>query len=476
MQALNRFYIDGKWVSAGDRPQIDVINPANEEICAHLSLGHEGDVDAAVRAAQQAFTRFSQTSREDRIELLGNIIEAYKKRIPDIAAAITEEMGSPKWLSASGQAGAGLGHLMTAQKTLKSYEFEEQRGSTHISKEPVGVCGFITPWNWPMNQIACKLAPALATGCTVVWKPSEVSPLSADILMEVLEDAGVPAGVVNMVHGDGPTVGAAIAAHPGIDMVSFTGSTRAGIMVAQAAAPTVKRVSQELGGKSPNIILNDLDESAFAKAVAGGVQTMCMNTGQNCNAPSRMLVPAHRMDEAIKAASTMANKIEVNDPQADGMAMGPVVSETQYNRIQSLIEKGTEEAQLVAGGVGRPEHLNRGFYVRPTVFANVKNNMTIAQEEIFGPVLCILPYENEDEAVAIANDTVYGLSGYISGNDNSKIKEIAAQLRTGMVHVNGAPTDINAPFGGYKRSGNGREWSAEGFEEYLETKAVMGMD
>jgi aldehyde dehydrogenase (NAD+) len=293
--------------------------------------------------------------------------------------------------------------------------------------------------------------------------------------MEILEDAGVPAGVVNMVHGDGPTVGAAIAAHPGIDMVSFTGSTRAGVMVAQAAAPTVKRVSQELGGKSPNIILDDLDDASFAKAVTRGVQQMCMNSGQNCNAPSRMLVPAHRMEAAIEAARGAAEKVEVNNPEADGMAMGPVVSKTQYNRIQSLIEKGTEEAQLIAGGAGRPEHLNRGFYVRPTVFANVNNNMTIAQEEIFGPVLCILPYESEEDAIAIANDTVYGLSGYISGSNNCKIKEVASKLRTGMVHVNGAPTDINAPFGGYKRSGNGREWSAEGFEEYLETKAVMGM-
>ncbi len=475
MQKLERFYIDGKWVAATGRDTIDVINPATEEACATLALGSTNDVDLAVQSAKTAFESFSQTSREERLALLSNIITEYKARMGDIAQAITLEMGAPKWLAASAQAGAGLGHLMTAAKTLESYEFEEQRGGTHISKEPIGVCGFITPWNWPMNQIACKLAPALATGCTIVWKPSEVSPLSADILMEVLHEAGVPAGVVNMVHGDGPTVGAAISAHPGVDMVSFTGSTRAGIMVAQAAAPTVKRVAQELGGKSANIILDDLGSDEFARAVTDGVQKMSMNTGQNCNAPSRMLVPAARMDEAMNIAKEVANAIAVDDPQADGMAMGPVVSETQYNRIQSLIEKGTEEATLVAGGAGRPEHLNRGFYVRPTVFGNVSNNMTIAKEEIFGPVLCILPYADEEDAIMIANDTVYGLSGYISGKDTDKIKQVAARLRTGMVHVNGAPTDISAPFGGYKQSGNGREWSSEGFEEYLETKAVMGV-
>ncbi|MBL4853984.1 MAG: aldehyde dehydrogenase family protein [Robiginitomaculum sp.] len=477
MKTLDRFYIDGKWVSAGGHNTVDVINPATEEPCAKLTLGDASDIDMAVAAARKAFETFSQTSREERLELLGRIIAVYKTRMGDIAEAITLEMGSPKWLAASGQAGSALGHLITAVKTLESYEFEEQRGGTHISKEPIGVCGFITPWNWPMNQIACKLAPALATGCTVVWKPSEVSPLSADILMEILHEAGVPAGVVNMVHGDGPTVGAAISSHPGIDMVSFTGSTRAGIMVAQAAAETVKRVTQELGGKSPNIILDDLDDEGFAKAVAGGMKSMAMNSGQNCNAPSRMLVPAHRMDAAIEAAAQAADAVQVDDPNSDGMQMGPVVSEVQYGRIQSLIETGIKEgATLAAGGPGRPEHLNRGFYVRPTVFGNVNNDMTIAREEIFGPVLCILPYENEEEAISIANDTLYGLSGYISGANPDKIREIAGKIHAGMIHVNGASTDINAPFGGYKRSGNGREWSSEGFEDYLETKAVMGVD
>ncbi|PHR93159.1 MAG: aldehyde dehydrogenase family protein [Robiginitomaculum sp.] len=475
MQTLDKFYIDGKWVAAGGERTIDVINPANEQACAQLSLGGPKDVDAAVRAAQTAFTSFSQTSREERLELLGKVIEQYQVRMGDIAAAISTEMGSPKWLAGSAQAASGLGHLMTGMKALESYVFEEQRGTTYISKEAVGVCGFITPWNWPMNQIACKLAPALATGCTIVWKPSEISPLSANILMEVLDKAGVPAGVVNMVHGDGPGVGAAIAAHPGIDMVSFTGSTRAGVLVAQAAAPTVKRVAQELGGKSANIILDDLNEEEFAKAVSGGMQSMVVNSGQSCNAPSRMLVPATRMDEAMQIAVATANAVQVADPQSDGMAMGPVVSEVQYNRIQSLIETGIGEATLAAGGLGRPDGLSKGYYVRPTVFGNVTNDMTIAREEIFGPVLCILGYKDEDDAVAIANDTVYGLSGYISGKDTDRIQAVAARLRTGMVHVNGAPTDFAAPFGGYKQSGNGREWSVEGFEEFLETKAVMGV-
>jgi len=477
MQQLNRIYIDGNWTTPSGDQVIDVVNPATEEACAQLSLGSSADVDAAVAAAKKAFVTFSQTSRAERLELLGKVIAGYQVRMGDLAAAITTEIGAPKWLAESRQAGSGLGHLMTAAKTLESYEFEEQRGSTHISKEPIGVCGFITPWNWPMNQIGCKLAPALATGCTVVWKPSEVSPLSADILMEVLHEAGVPAGVVNMVHGDGPNVGAAIAAHEGIDMVSFTGSTRAGVMVAQAAAPTVKRVTQELGGKSANIIMDDLDDDGFANAIVDGIREITKNSGQNCNAPSRMLVPSHRMDEAIKVAGDAANAVQIADPTSDGMIMGTVVSKLQYDRIQSLIEQGVDEgAKLVAGGLGRPEHLNRGYYVRPTVFGNVNNDMTIAREEIFGPVLCILPYESENDAIDIANDTVYGLSGYISSGDPESIKRVSGKLRTGMIHVNGVPGDLNAPFGGYKRSGNGREWGAEGFEDYLEIKAVMGVD
>ncbi len=482
MQKLDRIYIDGQWVAPSGDQVIDVINPATEEACAQLTLGSTADVDAAVKAARKAFASFSKTSREERLTLLGKVIAGYKARLGDFAAVITTEIGAPKWLAEGRHSGSALGHLMTAAKTLESYEFEEQRGGTHISKEPIGVCGFITPWNWPMNQIGCKLAPALATGCTVVWKPSEVSPLSAYILMEVLHEAGVPAGVVNMVHGDGPTVGAAISAHEGIDMVSFTGSTRAGVMVAQAAAPTVKRVTQELGGKSANIIMDDLDDEGFAKAVSGGMKSMAMNSGQNCNAPSRMLVPAHRMEAAIEAAANAANGVQIVDPTSEAtssnsMAMGTVVSKVQYDRIQSLIEKGINEgATLAAGGLGRPEHLNLGYYVRPTVFGNVNNDMTIAREEIFGPVLCILPYEDEDDAVSIANDTVYGLSGYISSGDPDSVQRVAGKIRTGMIHVNGVLGDLNAPFGGYKRSGNGREWGPEGFEDYLEIKAVMGVD
>ncbi len=475
MQNLNRFYIDGRWLAADGHQTMDVINPATEEACALLSLGDASDIDMAVTAARRAFPAFSQTSRAERMALLDRVIAAYQARMGDIANAITLEMGSPAWLAKAAHAAVGLGHFATALKTLENYPFEETRGTTQISKEPVGVCGFITPWNWPMNQIACKLAPALATGCTVVWKPSEVSPISADILMQVIHEADIPPGVVNMVHGDGASVGAAISAHPDIDMVSFTGSTRAGIKVAQAAASTVKRVAQELGGKSANIILDDLDTDGFAKAIAGGVNQMTINAGQNCNAPSRMLVPATRMAEAVEAATAAANAVQVADPQSEGTAMGPVVSGAQWKRIQSLIEVGIAEgATLAAGGAGRPDQLDHGYYVRPTVFADVSNDMTIAREEIFGPVLCILAYETEAEAVEIANDTVYGLSGYISGGDPARIKKVAAQLRTGMVHVNGASTDLDAPFGGYKQSGNGREWGRDGFEEYLETKAVMG--
>ncbi|PHR62522.1 MAG: aldehyde dehydrogenase family protein [Robiginitomaculum sp.] len=475
MKTLDKFYIDGKWVSPAGDKTMDVINPANEEVCAKLSMGNAEDVDMAVAAARKAFASWSKTSPAERLEVMGAILEAYNARIDDIAKAITEEMGAPNWLAAKVQATIGSGLLSSDIETLKTFEFSEMRGVSQVIREPVGVCGLITPWNWPMNQIFCKLSPALATGCTIVWKPSEVSPLSAQILMEIIDSAGIPAGLVNMVQGNGPDVGAVMAAHPGIDMVSFTGSTRAGIAVAQAAAPTVKRVSQELGGKSANIILDDLDAESFAKAVSGGMQTMCLNSGQNCNAPSRMLVPMARMNEAMQAAAAVANAVQVADPTSDGMVMGPVVSEAQWNKIQGLIEAGTKEgADLAAGGTGRPEGLNRGYFVRPTVFGNVTNDMTIAREEIFGPVLCILGYENEAEAINIANDTLYGLSGYISGANKDRLREIAGQLRTGMVHLNGAMPDFKMPFGGYKQSGNGRERGPNGFEDYLETKSVLG--
>ncbi|MCF6292766.1 MAG: aldehyde dehydrogenase family protein [Robiginitomaculum sp.] len=475
MQILNKFYIDGKWVTPNGTETLDVINPADEEAYAKVVLGTAKDVDLAVASAQKAFPTWSKTSRSERLEVMGRFLAAYHARLDDIAKAITEEMGAPAWIASAMQAPVGLGLLTSDIETLKTFEFTEQRGNSMVVREPVGVCGLITPWNWPMNQIFCKLSPALATGCTVVWKPSEVSPVSAQILMEIIDEAKIPAGVVNMVHGDGPVVGNAIASHPGIDMVSFTGSTSAGISVAKAAAPTVKRVAQELGGKSANIILDDLDAQGFAKAVSGGMQTMSINSGQNCNAPSRMLVPAVRMQEALKIAAATANAIQVAAPNTEGMVMGPVVSEAQWNRIQDLIAKGIEQgAELVAGGLGRPEDLNRGFYVRPTVFGDVTNDMAIAREEIFGPVLCILGYEDEEQAIEIANDTLYGLSGYISGNNIDRVRELAAKLRTGMVHLNGATPDFTMPFGGYRQSGNGRERGPDGFDEYLESKSILG--
>jgi aldehyde dehydrogenase (NAD+) len=381
-------------------------------------------------------------------------------------------MGAPTRLSQAAQAATGMGHLTQVLQILKDYNFEEVRGQTAIVREPVGVCGFITPWNWPINQITCKVAPALAAGCTMVLKPSEIAPLNAMLFADVLHEAGVPPGVFNLVNGDGPTVGEAMSAHPGIDMMSFTGSTRAGIAVAKAAADTVKRVAQELGGKSANIVLEDAD---LAKAVAGGVMQMMTNSGQSCNAPSRMFVPRAKQDQAIGIAKATAEKVKPGDPFAEGTTIGPVVSETQFNKIQALIKKGIDEgATLVTGGLGRPEGLNRGYYVRPTVFANVTNDMTIAREEIFGPVLAMLPYNKEADAIAMANDTVYGLSGYVQSGSLDHARKVASQLRTGNVHINGAGADFTAPFGGYKQSGNGREWGDFGFEEFLEVKAVLG--
>ncbi len=472
MQERTQFYINGEWVDPVEPRTIEVINPANEEPIGRIGMGSAADVDKAVQAARAAFETYGQTSREQRLELMGRIVDAFKGRFDEIADTISAEMGAPTTLAHKAQAPTGIGHFKAAMRVLKDYAFEETLGTTVVRREPVGVCGFITPWNWPINQITCKVAPALAAGCTMVLKPSKVAPLNAVILAEVLHEAGVPAGVFNLINGEGPTVGAAMAAHPGIDMMSFTGSTRAGVAVAKAAADTVKRVAQELGGKSANIILDDAD---FAKAVSRGIFGCMGNSGQSCNAPTRMLVPAARMDEAIEAAKAAVAKVKVGDPSADDTTMGPVVSETQFDKIQALIEKGVEEgATLVTGGPGRPEGLNRGYYVRPTVFANVDNDMTIAREEIFGPVLSILGYRDEDDAVRIANDTVYGLSGYVSSGDLEHARAIAARLRTGNVHINNAGADPNAPFGGYKMSGNGREWGEFGFEEFLEVKAVMG--
>jgi aldehyde dehydrogenase (NAD+) len=472
MKEYLKFYINGEWVPPVTAKTMDVINPATEEAIGRISVGSAADVDKAVAAARAAFETFGHTSREERVALLERVIAAYRARLEEIAEVISLEMGAPMWLAKAAQAPAGMAHFAQVLEVLQSYAFVENRGETRIFREPIGVCGFITPWNWPINQIACKVAPALAAGCTMVLKPSEIAPLNAVIFAEIMDAAGVPAGVFNLVNGDGATVGAAIAAHPGIDMVSFTGSTRAGVQVAKTAADTVKRVAQELGGKSANIILDDAD---LKSAVEGGVRACFTNSGQSCNAPTRMLVPRTRHAEAVAIAKAAAESVTVGDPQAKGTTIGPVVSEAQFTKIQRLIQSGIDEgAELVTGGLGRPQGHARGYYVRPTVFANVRNDMTIAREEIFGPVLSILPYGNEDDAVRIANDTMYGLSGYVSSADSQRALRVASRLRTGNVHLNGAAVDFSAPFGGYKQSGNGREWGEHGFEEFLEVKAVMG--
>ncbi len=471
MREYLKFYIDGAWVDPVTPKTLDVINPANEDVCGHISIGAAADVDKAVKAARKAFATWSLTTREERLDIMGRIVAEYQKRYGDMADAITEEMGAPASLAQRAQAAMGVAHLQTAMAVLKDYKFDEDRGPTRIVKEPIGVCGFITPWNWPVNQIACKVAPALATGCTMVLKPSEVAPFSGYIFAEILHAAGVPAGVFNLVNGDGPGVGAAISSHPDVDMVSFTGSTRAGIEVAKAAAPTVKRVAQELGGKSPNIILEDAD---FKSAVTGGIRSVMMNSGQSCNAPTRMLVPGKRMDEVISIAKEAAEAHTVGDPKGNAQ-MGPVVSEVQWNKIQGLIKKGIEEgATLVTGGPDRPEGLTKGYYVKPTVFANVTNDMTIAKEEIFGPVVAILGYDTVDEAIQVGNDTEYGLAAYVSGTDQTKVRDVASRLRAGQVSINGGGGDLMAPFGGYKMSGNGREWGDFAFTEFLEVKAMLG--
>ena len=472
MKECVQFYINGEWVDPVDPQHLDVINPATEESIAKIAMGNSEDVNKAVAAAKNAFESFSQTSKEERLALMGKILEVYQSRYDEIAETISSEMGAPLWLSKAAQAATGAGHFATFMEILKNYDFVEDKGTTRLRKEPVGVCGLITPWNWPINQIACKVAPALAAGCTMILKPSEVSPLNAILFAEVLDEAGVPAGVFNLVNGDGMNVGEAMSSHPDIDMMSFTGSTRAGIAVAKASADSVKRVAQELGGKSANIILDDAD---FNKSVAGGVGSVFTNSGQSCNAPTIMLVPADRQEEAVAIAKATAEATVVGNPVdvAPG-GMGPVVSEVQFNKIQGLIEKGIEEgATLVAGGPGKPEGLNAGYFVKPTVFSDVSNDMTIAREEIFGPVLSILPYKDEDDALSIANDTEYGLSGYVSGSQE-KAQKFAEKIRSGNVHVNGAGPDFTAPFGGYKKSGNGREWGELGFEEFLEIKAILG--
>jgi len=472
MRETREFYIDGQWVKPRKPKELPVLNPATEEPIATISLGSQSDVDDAVAAARRAFPAFSQTSREERLELLGGIMSAYQQHYEEMAETISREMGAPLGLSKTAQAAAPLAHLGTVLEVLRNYEFEKEHGTTLMRREPIGVCGFITPWNWPVNQIACKVLPALAAGCTMVLKPSEIAPLNAIVWAQILHEAGVPAGVFNLVNGDGPTVGEAIAAHPGVDMVSFTGSTRAGVAVAIAAAPTVKRVTQELGGKSANIVLDDVNLEAV---VSGGVRSCFLNSGQSCNAPTRMLVSLSQHDQAVEIARATAESMRVGDPFGDSTMLGPVVSQTQYDKIQRLIQAGLDEgAKAAIGGTGRPDGLSRGYFVKPTVFGQVRNDMTIAREEIFGPVLSILPYDGEDQAVEIANDTQYGLSGYVSSGNPERARSVAKRLRSGNVHMNGAGPDFGACFGGYKQSGNGREWGEAGFEEFLELKAILG--
>jgi len=472
MYDCTRNYINGQWQESNSPNVHDIINPANGKCIGKVRLGNANDVNAAVKAARAAFTEYSNWSVDQRLELMGRIIEAYQARYDEFAAAITAEMGAPITLSRKAQAALGIGHLQATMEALKNLAMEERAGNSTVVREAVGVCGLITPWNWPINQVACKVAPALAAGCTVVLKPSEIAPVDATLFAEVLDAAGVPAGVFNLVHGDGPNVGAIMSAHPDIDMMSFTGSTRAGIMVAKAAADTVKRVAQELGGKSPNIILED---APLEKAIRYGVRECFSNTGQSCNAPTRMLVPQIHYEQAVEFARDEAEQIRLGDPENPETQMGPVISETQFGKIQALIEAGIAEgARLVTGGPGKPEGLEAGNYVKPTIFADVNNQMTIAREEIFGPVLAMIPYSNLEEAVEIANDTPYGLSAYVYGANTDDAMAVARRLRAGMVHLNGAGVDIFAPFGGYKQSGNGREWGSHGIEDFLETKAIMG--
>lgn len=469
MRNYTQFYIDGAFVDPVTPKTAEVINPATEAVSGTISLGSEADVDKAVAAARRAFASWSVSSVADRIDLLGAILAEYERRERELGEAVTEEMGAPLSLGCGFHTLLGKGHIGTALEVLKTYKFEEERGVTMIRKEPIGVCGLITPWNWPMNQTCVKIAPALATGCTMILKPPQLAPYSAQILAEILHTAGVPAGVFNMVQGAGSVIGAALSRHKDVDMISFTGSEPVGVQIQKDAADTVKRVGLELGGKSAWVIL---DDASMAANVAGATAGMMGNSGQTCSAGSRLLVPAARMEEAIAAAAEAANGVTVGDPKGN-FAMGPVVSKSQYNIIQDYIQKGIDEgAQLIAGGPGRPEGIDKGWFVRPTVFVGT-NHMVIAREEIFGPVLVIIGYDDLDHAVDIANDSDFGLGGYVSGEDLEVARDVSKKMRTGAIWVNGG-FDFNAPFGGYKRSGNGREWGVEGFAEYLETKAIIG--
>jgi aldehyde dehydrogenase (NAD+) len=472
MSHEQQHYVNGNWVAPLEPRLLDVIDPSTEEAYTQIAVGGPKDVDRAVAAARAAFPSFARTSRKDRLDLLRAILSEYNKRRQDIAECLSREMGAPLAFALRAQSGTGTAHLTRMIDVLETYKFEDVEGSTLIAREPIGVVGLITPWNWPINQIVCKVAPGIAAGCTMVLKPSEVAPMNAIIWSEVMHAAGVPAGVYNMVQGEGAVIGNAMSAHPDIDMMSFTGSTRAGILVAQAAATTVKRVCQELGGKSANILLADVD---FQTAVTKGVVGMMGNSGQSCNAPTRMFVPADRQDEVKAIAKAAAESIVVGDVNDAKTTIGPVVSEIQYNKIQRLIQAGIDEgAELVAGGTGRPENMNRGYFVRPTVFAGVRNDMTIAREEIFGPVLSILPYKDEAEAIRLANDTVYGLAAYVQSSDRDHANRVAAEMRAGNVFVNYPAGDTAAPFGGYKQSGNGREYGKWALDDFTEIKAVIG--
>ncbi|MBB4122456.1 aldehyde dehydrogenase family protein [Martelella radicis] len=471
MDALE-FYIDGQWRRPAAARTIPIVNPASEQEIGKVSLGSAGDVNATVTAARRAFLSWSRTDRAERLAVLGRIAEGFRARLPELARLMTMEMGVPITFSIERQATVALFHFEEVIRVLRDYPFERREETGIVRREPIGVCGLITPWNWPLNQIASKVAPAIATGCTMVLKPSEIAPLSATALAEIIDDAGLPAGVFNLVHGDGPTVGEAIASHPDVDMVSITGSTDAGIRVAELAAKTIKRVAQELGGKSANIILPDAD---IPGAVKAGVHACNTNGGQNCQSPTRMLVPRQHRDEAIAAACQAISTIRLGDPMNPETTMGPLVSQTQFDKVQALIASGIEEgATLVAGGPGRPAECNAGYFVRPTVFADVTPTMRIAREEIFGPVLSMMFYDTEDEAVEMANDTPFGLAGFVQSKDPDRARAIANRIRAGRVYLNGAPFDRSLPFGGYKQSGNGREFGLFGFEEYLEVKAILG--
>ena len=474
MPVSEKFYINGAWVAPLAASPIAVIDPATEQPYATISGGTAADVERAVSAARAAFPAWAATPVAERIALLKRVLEIYKRRYEDMAQAISHEMGAPITWAREAQAYAGQGHMEATIAAAEAFEWEVQRGTTRILREPVGVCALITPWNWPMNQIVCKVAPALAAGCTVVLKPSEIAPMSGILFAEIMDEAGTPAGVFNLVNGTGPEVGQVMAGHPEVDMVSFTGSTRAGIIVARTAAETVKRVAQELGGKSPNIVLPDAD---LETAVTEGTIGVMNNTGQSCDAPTRMLVPAERHAEALRIAKAAAESVVIGDPRAEATTMGPLVSALQFEKVQRLIQAGIDEgATLVTGGVGKPEGRNVGYFVKPTVFGDVRNDMTIAREEIFGPVLSILPYETEEEAIAIANDTVYGLAAYVQSGSRDHARAVARQLRAGSVYVNGPAWDLFAPFGGYKQSGNGREYADWGIHDFTEIKGVCGWE